>query len=113
MERAQYPNQYDSEWRSTRNPIAERVNGILKTEFLAHMRIPDKLDKAQQVIEDIIHTYNHYRPHMSLEWNTPAQIYESEGGKLIRQWHNYQSYKEKNLNEKTILQESTSDIEKL
>jgi transposase InsO family protein len=49
------------------NAIAERVNGILKTEFLAHMHIPEKLDKAKQVIADIIHTYNHYRPHMI--WN--------------------------------------------
>jgi transposase InsO family protein len=95
------------------NAIAERVNGILKTEFLAHMHIPEKLDKAQQVIADIIHTYNHYRPHMSLEWKTPAQIYDSEGGELIRQWHNYQTYQEKKINGIITLQASTGDIEKL
>jgi transposase InsO family protein len=93
--------------------IAERVNGILETEFLAYMRIPDKLDKAQKVIADIIYTYNHYRPHMSLEWRTPAQIYESEGGELIRQWYDYQTYKDKKINQITTLQDSTGDVEKL
>lgn len=73
------------------NAVAERVNGILKTEFLAYIHLPEKLIKAQKVIDEIIYTYNHYRPHMSLEWKTPASIYESAGGELIRQWHSYQA----------------------
>jgi transposase InsO family protein len=81
------------------NAVAERINGILKSEFLTYIHLPEQLAKAQSVIGDIIHTYNHYRPHMSLDWKTPAEIYESSGGHLLRHWCNYNLYKQMAKNE--------------
>ena len=38
------------------NGIAERVNGILKEEFLKHMDV--RRDNIRQVLEDVINTYH-------------------------------------------------------
>lgn len=56
------------------NAIAERVNGILKQEFLLDCTFPD-FAAAQQAVSEAIETYNTYRPHMSLGYDTPAMRY--------------------------------------
>lgn len=53
------------------NAKAERVNGILKTEFL----LGDKLSSfavAKELVQQSIHIYNYERLHMSLDYQTPA-----------------------------------------
>ena len=47
------------------NAIAERTNGILKTEWLYHEVLRGPVH-AQKRIDEIIYTYNHRRPHMSI-----------------------------------------------
>lgn len=56
------------------NAIAERVNGILKTEFFLD-RIFATLAIARQAVREAIETYNTLRPHMSIEYMTPAMKY--------------------------------------
>ena len=56
------------------NAVAERINGILKTEFL----ISDKKQtKAEciKIVKEAILIYNTERPHMSLNYQTPAEKY--------------------------------------
>jgi len=69
------------------NPIAERVNGILKDEWLYDM---GKMDKCamHKTIAQIIHIYNHERPHLSLNMQTPNEATQSKE-KLKRLWKNY------------------------
>ena len=58
------------------NAIAERVNGILKQDFLLDETFADKasaLKAAKQAIE----SYNTRRPHWSLNLCTPAQVHEA------------------------------------
>lgn len=60
------------------NAIAERVNGILKTEFLNYYTFDDynqALDKVREAIE----FYNERRPHRSLDMKTPAQAALMQG----------------------------------
>jgi putative transposase len=52
------------------NAIAERVNGILKDEWLNQMKLKS-LDQAINELKRIIFIYNNYRPHLSLDMNTP------------------------------------------
>ena len=69
------------------NAIAERVNGILKTEWLYgdHFKgFPDAYVRVAQVIN----LYNNKRPHLSLNYQTPAQAY-LETGAQVRVWKNY------------------------
>jgi len=56
------------------NAVAERVNGILKLEYLLDQRFPD-FDRAQQAVAEAIHLYNSDRPHLSLDYQTPEQVY--------------------------------------
>jgi hypothetical protein len=53
------------------NAMAERVNGILKTEFLLN-QVFGSFDEASRAVDISVHNYNHLRPHMSCDYLTPA-----------------------------------------
>jgi len=69
------------------NAIAERVNGILKGEFLLNTTFPTFQD-AQQAIDWAVDKYNHIRPHSSVDYLTPELAHEREGV-LKKHWKNY------------------------
>lgn len=68
------------------NAIAERVNGILKTELLKP--IFNDLDDARTSVTKAIGIYNYLRPHSSLSMLTPALVH-SKKPKVKRRWKNY------------------------
>lgn len=53
------------DYKPTDNAIAERVNGIIKQEWLYKMGPPHDLEEAREWITDIIEFYNTKRPHRS------------------------------------------------
>lgn len=61
------------DYKPTDNAIAERVNGIIKQEWLYRMKRPKNLDDAYRIIRDIVDFYNNKRPHMSNGMMTPVQ----------------------------------------
>lgn len=69
------------------NAIAERVNGILKTEWLYDMTLKDCAE-ATIAIKEIIAIYNGLRPHSSIEMLTPNQAHQRTGT-LKRLWKTY------------------------
>lgn len=56
------------------NAIAERVNGILKTEFLLNITFAS-FQQANQATIEAVNMYNELRPHMSIGYMTPSQKY--------------------------------------
>ena len=62
------------------NAIAERVNGIIKNEWLNQLRLAS-LDMARGTIKNIVGIYNEKRPHMSLGMMTPMQARFQAGEK--------------------------------
>jgi len=58
------------------NAVAERVNGILKQEFMLDKTFPD-IRTARKAVKEAIKIYNEKRPHMSLGYKTPEQIYKA------------------------------------
>ena len=56
------------------NALAERVNGILKQEFLIETCTNRK--ELHQLIHESIQIFNQERPHLSLNMKTPNQIHE-------------------------------------
>jgi hypothetical protein len=54
------------------NPYAESFNGHLRRELL-DMESFNTLHEAQLLVEDWRLEYNHYRPHQSLDYQTPAE----------------------------------------
>jgi putative transposase len=58
----------------TENAIAERVNGILKEEYLYDYSV-QTLSQAKSVLDFTINLYNVERPHMSCNYKTPASMH--------------------------------------
>lgn len=56
------------------NAIAERVNGILKEEFIKN-RTYDTIEEIEKAIDNYVTIYNCKRPHTSLNYNCPDDIY--------------------------------------
>lgn len=56
------------------NAIAERVNGILKDEFLLNEILPS-LKVAKELVRESVYTYNYKRRHMSLDYKIPAEVH--------------------------------------
>lgn len=56
------------------NAIAERVNGILKTEFFLDVTFTS-VEHVRCAVRDAIATYNNLRPHMSINFQTPTLKY--------------------------------------
>jgi transposase InsO family protein len=69
------------------NAIAERVNGILKDEWLNQMKLTSHVQATNQ-LEQIIRIYNQNRLHSSLDMRTPEYAH-NQSGKLKKHWKNY------------------------
>lgn len=82
------------------NAKAERINGIIKNEYLNTQTITG-LQHAKQMLPVAITAYNQGRPHLSCNMLTPQQIHE-HGLKPKKLWKNY--YR-KNSNIVTLLQD--------
>lgn len=63
------------------NALAERINGILKNEFL--LNTYDDINQARKVIEESIRIYNHKRPHLSLNMKTPEQVHQQKTSRTL------------------------------
>ncbi|WP_339881286.1 integrase core domain-containing protein [uncultured Algoriphagus sp.] len=79
--------QYDP----SQNAVAERVNGILKQEFIRGISIED-LTLMRKLIRQSIHIYNHERPHWGCWLHTPNTMHKQEKIKI-------RTYKTKNSTE--------------
>ncbi len=76
------------------NAVAERVNGILKDEFLENTeKIPIK--HMQQIVKESIEIYNNQRPHLSCRMLTPKQMHQQNHVKI-------KTYKKKTNHENNI-----------
>jgi transposase InsO family protein len=69
------------------NAIAERVNGIIKEEYLSDYLI-NNIEQAKELLEAVIKLYNNERPHMSIGNLTPNQVHENNI-KTEKLWKNY------------------------
>jgi putative transposase len=68
------------------NAIAERVNGILKQELLEEV-FPDFVTASNNVAI-ACSTYNHLRPHGSIDDLKPAEAHQMKGA-INKRWKNY------------------------
>ena len=55
------------------NAIAERINGIIKGEYLFDYEIKS-LPQAEKVLKSVVKLYNEDRPHSSIGNASPSQI---------------------------------------
>ena len=79
------------------NAVAERVNGILKTELISSSY--EDIDKASLSIGRAIIIYNFKRRHSSINYQIPHEVHLQKGPQ-IRRWKNY--YNAPKSKEKTM-----------
>jgi putative transposase len=71
------------------NALAERMNRIIKEEFLENRRFANH-QQAYEAIEKAIHVYNSQYPHGSLDYKTPNEVHKmtnNESAKLKKRWY--------------------------
>jgi len=66
------------------NAIAERINGIIKHEYLKHYHLSN-LEQATELLKQIVESYNERRPHLSIQMHTPDKVYHQKL-QINRQW---------------------------
>lgn len=77
------------------NSIAERINGIIKGEYLFNYKI-NRLKEARQTLSSVVKLYNNKRPHTSINYLTPNEVHQSKRDiEIKRLWKNYYTRKEK------------------
>ena len=69
------------------NAVAERINGIIKNELLMGMSF-FSVEDVRKSLKVAINFYNNERPHMSLDWKTPAEAALCTG-ELKKKWTSY------------------------
>ena len=69
------------------NSIAERVNGIIKNEYLDCYQVSD-IQQAQKLLAQVVKLYNEERPHMSIGNKTPSVVHQTNQ-KTQRLWKSY------------------------
>lgn len=67
------------DYKPTDNAIAERVNGIIKEEYVYRTHQFANQAQAKEVIGRYIQFYNNKRPHMSIGYKTPAMAHQEKG----------------------------------
>lgn len=71
------------------NAVAERVNGIIKGEYLFDYEIKN-LAEAKNVLRSVVQLYNEERPHLSLNNMKPKNVHNEELNiEIKRLWKNY------------------------
>jgi len=81
------------------NPVAERVNGILKEEYLDAHEITS-VKEAMRYLHVAIRFYNSERPHMSIGNHTPDQVHHTtQPMEVKRIWKNYYPRKKVTVNQ--------------
>lgn len=73
------------------NAIAERLNGILKDEYLTDSPVKS-IDDAKITLAHAVELYNEDRPHMSIGNQYPSQVHE-QNLKTVKLWKNYYKMK--------------------
>lgn len=69
------------------NAIAERINGIIKEEYLNDYSV-DNIKEAKELLDAVVKLYNHERPHQSIGYLTPDTVHYNKI-KTEKLWKNY------------------------
>lgn len=89
------------------NPVAERVNGILKTEYYLEGYF-ETIDQVRKAVREAIYLYNTHRPHASCDYLTPEQAHQRQGS-LGKRWRKYPA----KMQQHTLPEETRKALEQL
>lgn len=75
------------------NAVAERINGILKQEYLECYDVENVLE-AKTLLKQVVKLYNQQRPHMSIGNIVPEKVHDFSLKRGEIKWKNYYRKKE-------------------
>lgn len=78
------------------NAIAERINGILKNEYLRYYDV-DNIKDARKRLNEAVKLYNEQRPHLSIGMLCPQTVHQNNL-KTEKLWKNYYDKNRKIVN---------------
>jgi transposase InsO family protein len=78
------------------NPIAERVNGIIKHEYLFFKNLENKVTSMQS-LHEAVYAYNTIRPHLSCNMLTPEKAHKLDQP-MKKLWKSYYRKTQENVN---------------
>ena len=81
------------------NTMAERVNGILKTELIVEKYADEK--RSHATITRCITIYNYRRVHSSINYQIPHRVHIQKGPQ-IKRWKNYYKHKQQKRDEAMV-----------
>jgi putative transposase len=90
------------------NATAERVNGIIKEEYLQDYKVRN-IKEAKKVLTFVVNLYNEERPHNSISNNVPNAVHDNKEIKVKRLWKNY--YKKQGVNSNCESSNSNCEVE--
>jgi transposase InsO family protein len=89
------------------NAIAERINGIIKEEYLQDYQVSN-INEAKKLLSFVVKLYNEERPHNSISNNVPNDVHENMNLKTERLWKNY--YKKQDCKDKSEFSNSNCSV---
>lgn len=101
------------DYKPTNNAIAERVNGIIKEEYVYRTHQFANQAQAKEVIGRYIQFYNNKRPHMSIGYKTPAMAHQEKGPQQ-KKWKKKKYDKKQETKENkivTLQRQTTSQVQ--
>jgi transposase InsO family protein len=72
------------------NAVAERVNGILKSEFIGYKN-NHPINIMKKIVDESVEIYNERRPHFSCFYKTPKQMHQQKEIKIKTYKNKYPS----------------------
>ncbi len=69
------------------NTIAERINGIIKEEYLQYYVVKN-IKEVKKILKNVVELYNKERPHNSINILCPSDVHENNL-KTKKIWKNY------------------------
>ena len=79
------------------NAQAERINNTMKNELLYGMEF-ENIEQVKEAVKCAVDFYNNERPHMSIDYMTPAEAAKCSG-EIMKKW---KSYREMHIKENEI-----------
>jgi len=100
--------------RGQENAYAERINGIIKNEYLKYWEI-DSLDMLKQKVKKAVNHYNYKRPHRSLPMRSTPVSFEKQLklGKKNMVFNEWIFSEKLNINQKDYTFDNTNLPEKI
>lgn len=92
------------------NAIAERINGIIKDEYLDNYEV-DNVQQAKDLLAKSVDLYNQERPHMSIGNFTPEELHQSK--QTIKPEKLWKSYYQKNTTIVNLFQDQEKVVNPL